>query len=61
MHRERDEEFTDQSRRGLAGDPAERFARDCLLLEVMPPTWTWAYRKLLNAGETGSRFTDRLA
>ena len=27
------------------------FMHDCLFNEMMPPTFAWAYRRLLNAGQ----------
>ena len=40
---------------------ADHFLHDCWLVEVMPPTWAWAYRRLLGGNEAGLRFTNRLA
>ena len=34
---------------------------DCWLMDVMPPTWAWAYRQLLNAGQTPAGTPDRIA
>lgn len=39
----------------------DHWLNDCWLVEVMPPTWAWAYRRLLNGDEAGSRYTDRHA
>lgn len=45
----------------ISSEPDAHLLEDCWLLEVMPPTWAWAYRKLLNTGEAEPRRTDRLA
>ena len=47
-----------------ADEPADRLGPwigDCWLIEVMPPTWTWAYSRLLSVGETRPGFSDRIA
>jgi hypothetical protein len=37
---------------GLAETPRKAaFLHDCLFNEMMPPTFAWAYRRLLNAGQ----------
>lgn len=42
--------------------PPDRLLDDCWFVEVMPPTWAWAYRRLLDSGErSGPRFTNRMA
>lgn len=45
----------------VPNDPLDHWLNDCWLVEVMPPTWAWAYRRLLNIGETAPRLTDRSA
>ena len=44
-----------------ASVPAETWLKDCWLIEVMPPTWAWAYRRLLGSGGAERKFTDRVA
>ena len=39
---------------------AEPWLRDCWMIEVMPPTWAWAYRRMLN-WEEAERRPRRLA
>ena len=44
-----------------AGDRLpETWVRDCWFIEVMPPTWAWAYRRLLNVGAADPRQSERL-
>lgn len=42
-------------------EPGNHWVEDCWLIEVMPPTWAWAYRRLLNSGQDPRRFRDRIA
>ena len=45
-----------------SSEPHDRMLGDCWLGEVMPPTWAWAYRRLLDAGAGEQpRFTRRQA
>ena len=46
---------------GSDAEPFVRWLHDCWMIEVMPPTWVWAYRRLLNPHEPHSRYGgDRL-
>jgi hypothetical protein len=44
-----------------ASVPAETWLKDCWLLEIMPPTWAWAYRRLLCTDETVPGRSRRIA
>ena len=45
----------------VAGDRlSDAWVRDYWMIEVMPPTWAWAYRRLLNNGAAGLRQPTRL-
>ena len=42
--------------------PDDRLLGDCGFVEIMPPTWAWAYRRLLDAGDPAEpRLTRRHA
>ena len=43
-----------------AADLVSRSLNDCWMMEAMPPTWTWAYSKLLTLGETRPGFDKRI-
>ena len=53
---------TAEKGRFAAAPTQDMLLGDCWFVEVMPPTWAWAYRRLLDAGEPPEhRFTRRLA
>jgi hypothetical protein len=37
------EQQTSGPERSLPTEPTDRWVNDCWFVEVMPPTWTWAY------------------
>ena len=42
--------------------PDGRLLGDCWFVEIMPPTWAWAYRRLMELGSADQRrFTNRMA
>ena len=42
--------------------PDDRLQSDCWFVEVMPPTWAWGYRRLMELGSADQRrFTNRIA
>jgi hypothetical protein len=52
--------FADRSGPELLLDSGE-WVRHCWFAEVMPPTWAWAYRRLLNAGQDRRDSRSRVA
>ena len=47
--------------RNRPAEPQAALLRDCWLVEVMPPTWAWAYGQLLTIGEPDRSFGHRIA